>query len=188
MSEEIKNNVEGSQNEVKTYTEEEVAALVQSEADKRVTQALKTQQEKFEKKMSEAEKLRNMDESQQEKYKLEQRIAELEEANRAFSLAENKATLAKALADRNLPVQFVDYLVGEDAEVMMSNVNEFEKSWKAAIADAVSAKLSTSGGVAKGGTVKQTGITKEEFQKMTLAQQSELYQTNKQLYLELSKR
>ena len=184
----MKNNVEGSQNEVKTYTEEEVAALIQSEADKRVTQALKTQQEKFEKKMSEAEKLRNMDESQQEKYKLEQRIAELEEANRAFSLAENKATLAKALADRNLPVQFVDYLVGEDAEVMMSNVNEFEKSWRAAIADAVSAKLSTSGGVAKGGTVKQTGITKEKKKKMTLAQQSELYQTNKQLYLELSKR
>ena len=31
-------------NDVKTYTEDEVLALIQSEADKRVNQALKTQQ------------------------------------------------------------------------------------------------------------------------------------------------
>lgn len=35
--------------EAKTFTEEEVVALIQSEADKRVSQALKTQQKKYEK-------------------------------------------------------------------------------------------------------------------------------------------
>lgn len=38
--------------EVKTYTQDEVLALLQSETDKRVTAALKTQQKKYEKQLS----------------------------------------------------------------------------------------------------------------------------------------
>lgn len=190
MAEEFKNNEQGAEPEVKdvkTYTEEEVLKLIQSEADKRVSQALKTQQAKFEKQMSEAEKLREMDESQRETYKLQQRIAELEEANKAFALAENKATLARSLSERKLPVQFVDYLVADDAEVMMANVNEFEKVFKAAVNDAVSAQIA--GKVPRGTADKAQGtLTREDFAKMTLAQQSQLYATNKQLYMELSKR
>ena len=40
------------QNSVKTYTQDEVLALIQSEADKRVTAALKTQAKKHEKELS----------------------------------------------------------------------------------------------------------------------------------------
>ena len=36
-------------------------------------------------------------------------------------------------------------------------------------------------------TQKETALTKEMFKKMTLSQQQELYVTNKELYLELSK-
>ena len=60
MAEDINNNnnengTENNQqqeNTPKTYTEEEVLALIQSEADKRVNQALKTQQKKYEKQLS----------------------------------------------------------------------------------------------------------------------------------------
>ena len=38
--------------EVKTYTQEEVLALLQKESDKRVTEALKKQQKKYEKQLS----------------------------------------------------------------------------------------------------------------------------------------
>ena len=176
-----------NEEEVKTYTEEEVLKLIQSESDKRVSQALKTQKEKFEKKISEAEKLRNMDETQQTQYKLEQRIEELEELNRKYALAENKATLSKALAERNLPVQFVDYLVGDDAEEMMQNLTDFEKVWKAAVTDAVSTQLAKGAINLKSASTKQSGLTKEEFHKMSLAQQQELYNTNKELYDELNK-
>ena len=49
----IVNETEDSQvTEVKTYTQEEVLALLQSETDKRVSQALKTQQKKYEKQLS----------------------------------------------------------------------------------------------------------------------------------------
>ena len=42
----ITNNSEEEKVEEKTFTQEEVLKLIQSEADKRVSQALKTQQKK----------------------------------------------------------------------------------------------------------------------------------------------
>ena len=42
------NNNEGMEPEAATFTKEEVLAMIQSESDKRVAQALKTQQRKFE--------------------------------------------------------------------------------------------------------------------------------------------
>lgn len=166
---------------------EQIQKMIQSESDRRTNQALEKQRQKFEKQMSEAEKLRTMDESARETYKLEQRIKELEELNSAYMLSENKATLAKALSERGLPITFVDYLVAQDADAMMNNVNEFEKAWKAAINDAITVQLKGSS-KPNGASVSQTGLTKEQFKKMSMAQQAELYNTNKTLYMELSKR
>jgi hypothetical protein len=67
--------VETAQEEVKTYTQDEVLALLQSETDKRVTAALKTQQKKYEKQLS----LSKLDGSEREKAEKDNRIAELEE-------------------------------------------------------------------------------------------------------------
>ena len=54
--ENIENNVVNNEGvetqEVKTYSFEEVQALLQSETDKRVSQALKTQEKKFKKELS----------------------------------------------------------------------------------------------------------------------------------------
>lgn len=185
-------NVENSNSDTvdtgaeKTFTEEEVLKLIQKEADKRVTSALKKQQAKFEKQQSEAEKLRNMDETQRKEYEFEQRVKQFEAKEREFTINQNKLEATKVMAERKLPIQFVDYIVAEDAETMMENINTFETQFKAAVSDAVTARIGT--GTPKGGAVKQTGITKEQFKKMTLAQQSELYKTNPTLYKELSHR
>ena len=45
-------NQEQENKETKTYTQDEVLALIQSEADKRVTSALKKQKQKYEKELS----------------------------------------------------------------------------------------------------------------------------------------
>lgn len=167
----------------KTYTEAELLDIVQREADKRVTSALKTQQAKFEKKLSEAEKLRNMDESQRKQYEFETKLAEFEQQKKEFAITQNKLEASKVLAERGLPVAFVDYIVAEDADTMMTNISTFETLFKSAVSDAVSAKIST--GVPKGNSTKQVGITKEDFRKMSLAQQSEIYKTNPNLYKQL---
>ena len=69
---------ETNENEIKTYTEQEVAELLQREGDRRVTSALKKQQKQFESKIAEAEKLRGMDEAQRQQYEFEQKVKELE--------------------------------------------------------------------------------------------------------------
>lgn len=172
------------QTETKTYTEQEVMELLQREGDRRVTSALKKQAAQFETKMAEAEKLRGMDEAQRKEYEFNQKVAELEAREKEFNLMQNKLEASKVLANRDLPIEFVDYIVADDADTMMENINTFEKAFKAAVADAVTKKMASP--TPKGSSVKQTGITKEEFKKMNLAQQAELFRTNPALYKELT--
>lgn len=167
----------------KTYTQEEVNALLQQEGDRRVSAALKKQADKFAKEKAEAQKLQEMDENQKKEYEYEKRIHELEEKEKEFNLMQNKISASKVMDEHGLPVSFVDYIVAEDADTMMENINNFEREWKAAIADAVSARLSSP--TPKGGSGKQTGLTREEFTKLTLAQQAEIYRTNPELYKQM---
>ena len=172
--------------EVKTYTQEEVDKLLQQEADRRVTSALKKQAEKFEREKAESEKLRDMDEQQRKEYEYEKKVKELENKEREFNLMQNKLEASKIMGEHGLPVSFVDYIVAEDAETMMANITNFETQWKAAVADAVSARIAQP--APKGSNVSQTGLTKEAFKKMSLAQQSEIYRTNPGLYKQLTAR
>lgn len=169
----------------KTYTESEVQALLQREGDRRVTNALKKQQKEFEIKQAEAEKLRAMDENQRKEYEYAQKLQELEQREREFTVAQNKLEATKVLANRELPIEFVDYIVAEDADTMMENINVFERAFKAAVADAVAKKIASP--APKGGSVKQTGMTKEEFKKLSVAQQSELFRTNPELYRQMTR-
>lgn len=168
----------------KTYTEEEVQALLQKEGDRRVSSAQKKWEKDLENKMAEAEKLRNMDESQRKEYEYTQKLQELEQREKDFAIAQNKVEAMKVMSNRNLPVEFIDYIVAEDAETMMTNINTFEKMFNSAVADAVAKRIASP--APKTGSAKQTGLTREEFKKLSVAQQAEIYRTNPELYKQLS--
>lgn len=191
MADEVKGSVEtstvetGEVSTVKTYTEEEVQALLQKEADRRVSSALKKQQKEFETKMAEAEKLKSMDESQRRDYEYNQKLQELEQRERDFTIAQNKLEATRVLANRELPIEFVDYVVADDAETMMDNITRFEKLFKACVADAVSRKISSP--TPKTGAMIQTGMTKADFKKLSIAQRASLQQSNPELYESLRK-
>ena len=119
--------INAGDNVEKTYTEAEVQALLQQEADRRVSSALKKQQKQFESKMEEAEKLRTMDDNQRKEYEYQQKVQELERREHEFTITQNKLEATKVLSARGLPVEFVDYIVADDAETMMENINTFEK-------------------------------------------------------------
>lgn len=169
----------------KTYTESEVQAMLQREADRRVSSALNKQKKEFEKQVAESEKLRTMDENQRKEYEYSQKLQELEQRERDFTIAQNKLEATKVMANRKLPIEFVDYIVAEDADTMMNNITVFETAFKAAVADAVAEKMEAR--TPRGSTSKQTGLTKEEFKKMSIAQQSEIYRTNPELYKQLTR-
>ena len=182
--------VEGSANETlttevgkenaKTYTEEEVQALLQREADRRVSSSLKKQQKEFENKMAEADRLKAMDDNQRKEYEYNQKLQELEQREKDFAVAQNKLEATKVMANRGLPVEFVDYIVAEDAETMLEYINVFDRAFKSAVSDAVSKKISNPS--PKQGAAQQTGMTREDFKKLNISQQAELYRTNPKLY------
>lgn len=174
--------------ETKTYTQEEVNALLQQEGDRRVTAALKKQAQKFEAEKSEAAKLATMNEEQKKEFEFNKKVQELEEREREFNIMQNKLSATKVMTDKGLPIAFVDYIVAEDAETMMTNITEFEKAWKAAIADAVSARLGADSQTPKTKTVSQAGLSSEEFKKLSVAQQAEIYKSNPELYKQLTQR
>lgn len=184
-TETIETPVEG-QEEVKTYSEEEVARMLQVEADRRVSQALAKQQAKFKQQMDEAEKLRTMNEEQKAQYQLEQRIKEIEAKEKEFALKENRYEAQKIMAEKNIPLAFADFIVAEDAETMMANISLFEKEFRAAVRAEVDKRIASPAPKANIGV--DTAITKEQFMKMTIAQQTELYKQDPELYKRLTQR
>ena len=189
MTEEVKGSLqetstqEGEVSTEKTYTESEVQALLQQEADRRVSSALKKQKKEFETQMAESEKLRSMDESQRKEYEYQQRLLQLEQKEKEFNIAQNKLEATKVLANRELPIEFVDYVVADDAETMMENITALERVFKAAVQDAVAKRIASP--APKVGQVKQTGMTKDDFKKLSFSERTQLYQTNPDLYEKL---
>ena len=170
--------------EVKTYTQEEFDKALQSEVDKRVTQAMQTAERKADARVKEAKKLAQMSEQQRYEYELETREKAIAQKEQELALAENKATAASVLADKGISAKLVDFVVAEDAETMMNNINLLEQEFKASVKAEIEKRLATS--TPKKNLPTDKPITKETFSKMKLTEQAVLYQQNPELYKQLS--
>ena len=111
-------NTEETSEEVKTYTAEEVDALLQSEADRRVTSAMKKKEREIAalKKQIENEKtLSQLDEESRATAEKDMKIAELEGQLKDFQMAQTKNEVMKVLNARGLSAEFADMLaIGTD--------------------------------------------------------------------------
>jgi hypothetical protein len=145
-----------------------------------VSQAQKT----WKKQQEEAEKLAAMTAEEKVDYEYKQKLSELEERESNLAKRELLAETEKQLAQKGLPSEAAAFIVAVDAETTKSNIDAFAEMFNKAVESAVTGKIGTGAPKAKTGS---TGITKEEFKKMSLAAQAELYHTNKALYDELSK-
>lgn len=168
------------QEEVKTYTQDEVLALIQREGDKRVSQALKTQQKKYEKQLS----LSKLDGDEREKAEKDNRIAELEEQLAKFEIERNKSELKSVLASRGLSAEFADIInITDDIEASQANIDKLDKLFKAAVKAEVERRLA--GNAPKGNGANAAEITKETAKKMSIAQLTELEKTQPELFAKL---
>ena len=158
------------QQEVKTYTQDEVLKLLQSETDKRVSQALKTQQKKYEKQIS----LSKLDGSEREKAEKDNRIAELEEQLAAFQIERNRSELKSVLSSRGLSAEFADIIaINDDIEASQANIDMLDKLFKAAVKAEVEKRLAGSAPKGNGGS-NPAEITREAARKMSMAELSKL--------------
>ena len=169
--------------ETKTYTQEEVDKMLQSEVDRRITSALKKQAKSNEAKIKEAQKLAQMNESEKYQYELEQRERAIEEKEKALALAENKNEASKILADKGLSLSLVDFVIAEDAETMNSNIRLLEKAFKDSVKREVEKRLGSS--APKKNLPPDETITKEQAKKMGIRERQQLLMNNPELYAQL---
>lgn len=172
-------------NEPKTYTQEEVDALLQKESDRRVTEALKKAEKKNQDKVKEAQRLAQMNEQEKYEYELKQREEAIEAKERALTLAENKNEASKILSEKGLSLSLVDFVVADDADTMKYNIDILDRAFKASVKAEVEKRLGSNN--PKRTTAINDGVvTKEQFKKMSISEQADLLKNNPELYKQLT--
>lgn len=162
-----------TETETKTYTEDEVLALIQSECDRRVSQALNTQKKKYEKQLS----LSKLDDEAREKAEKDDRIAELEQKLAQMTVESNRSELKSTLGSRGLDARFADLLnITDDTEANQRVIADFDKLWKAAVNAEVEKRISSN--APKHNSTSPTEMTKDAFAKMSLSEQSNYIQVH----------
>ena len=155
--------------EAKTYTQEEVLRLLQSESDKRVNQALAKQKKEYEKKLS----LSSLDEQQRKDAEAQMRIEELQSQLAQFQIEKNKSELKSVLSSRGLSAEFADIIsIGEDITEAQTNIDTLDRLFKAAVKAEVEKRLA--GNTPKGNSSSTGELTKEAVKKMSMAELNKL--------------
>ena len=183
VNEEIKDtDVKVDTVEVKTFTQEEVNEMI----SKRLQRERKDIKAQIEAERKQAEELAKLSEQEKASKLLEIKEKELNEKIKAFENEKLLNETSKQLASKNLPIQFAEMLKGNDAEKTFENIQLFEAKFNEAVEKVVTERL-------RGNAPKTTtsssvaSITKEQFNKMDLAQRQKLFNDNRELYNELSK-
>ena len=159
----------GTEPEGKTYTQEEVLRLLQSESDKRVNQALAKQKKEYEKKLS----LTSLDEQQRKDAEAQMRIEELQNQLAQFQIEKNKSELKSVLSSRGLSAEFADIIsIGEDITEAQTNIDTLDRLFKAAVKAEVEKRLA--GNTPKGNSSSTGEITKDTVKKMSMAELNKL--------------
>jgi hypothetical protein len=170
----------GTEEEVKTYTADEVMKLLQSESDKRVSAALKKQQQKYEKQLS----LSKLDGDERAKAEKDNRIAELEQQLAEFQIERNRSELKSVLSSRGLSAEFADIIsINDDIEASQANIDKLDKLFKAAVKAEVEKRIAGNAPKGNGGTPAE--ITKESAKKMSMAELQALEKSNPELFNKL---
>lgn len=131
--------------ESKTYTEEELKAKIQSETDKRVTEAIKTAREKWDKEAAEEKKeaarLAKLSQEEREKELQAKQLKELEETKAELNRVYLERDTIDRLSEENVPIAFKDFLMGVDAETTNDNIKAFKEVYEAEVQKGVEERL-----------------------------------------------
>jgi hypothetical protein len=150
MSEkETKGAVEEQDQKVLTFTQEELDKKLQSEADKRVQEALNTAKSKWEKEWTgkleeaktEAERLAKLSADEKKAEEDKKRADELAKKDKELTVRELQLEAVDELNKRKLPVGFAKILLGETAEDTLEKIKLFETAFREAVQAEVDSKL-----------------------------------------------
>src|SRR5690625_2179509 len=148
-------------------TEEEIQKRIESEADRKLASALEKndkereakQQEAMQKALEEQERLSKLSEKEHKDEELTKREKELADRLAEIERKELKADAVSDLNEKGLPADFADFLLAEDAEKTLENINNFKTTFDNAVNNAVKEKLRQETPSAGGGTISKNQAT-----------------------------
>lgn len=146
-----------NQEEVGKEEQEAISFANQSEfdsvVDKRISKALETAKSKWEAEkeaaISEAEKLAKMNAAERKEAEEQARIAGIEKREKELNMREYRFVAKSQLEENDLPADFVDMVLSDDAETTKSNITALKTAFDKAIEAKVQESL-------KGSTPKAT--------------------------------
>lgn len=185
MENENINTTEETTEEVKTYTQEEVDALIQSKSDQRVTQATDTMNRKIkalERQLENQKTLSQLDEEQRAVEEQRLKYAELQEELQTYKDAARKNEAIKTFSANGLPVELVDFLkFSDDPEDDAKMVASIRDIFKKTLAQARKEWLAETSAVPQIADAMSGKMTKEQFNKLTIAEQQAMYDSDPEL-------
>lgn len=183
---------QAQEQEVKSYSQEEVDKMLQSETDKRITSALATAkgkwEEEYSKKLevekSEAEKLATMSEGErlQAEFAKEKELFLQQKAE--FDKAQIEMVALKELTAKQMPASFLQFVVDESAEKVSERINTLQTEWQEALNSAVENKMA--GRTPQVASVAGTKVlTRKEFGSLPTAERMALLESDPDLISKL---
>lgn len=135
--------------EVVQYSKEELDRLIQSEGDRRVSEALKTAKKKWEtdysarieREREEAARISQMSEKERQEHLLKEREKELAKKEQELTRKQLQLETVKILEERKLPIVFSELLIGSDAESTFDNIKVFAEEWKEALEEELERRI-----------------------------------------------
>lgn len=128
-----------------TFTQADFEKRLQSETDKRVTEALNTQraklEEEFANRQKEAERLAKLSAEEREKETRQKEREKLDAERAAFERERLVFEVGKQLAKEGLDPNFAEFLAGESAEASAENIKAFKAAFKKAVEAGVTERL-----------------------------------------------
>lgn len=173
MTEENQNM--NQEQEAKTYTQEELDKLLQSESDRKTTKALETAKakweeeykQKLEEEKSEAEKLASLSAEDRAKASFEEQKKQWEKEKAEYLKDKMMGETIKQLSSEKLPVDFATYVFADTAEEVKTNIEAFKTAWNTALDEAITERLKGKTPSLGGSVGEVVKMTKADFNKLT---------------------
>lgn len=159
----------GAEQEAETInlTADELQKKIESESDRKLSSALEKKQvewealteQRIQEAIEEKERLSKLSEKERKNEELSKREQEIADRLAEIERKELRSEAIDDLQKKNLPADFADFLLAEDAEKTLENINNFKKSFDDAVNEAVKEKMRQETPSAGGGNISKSQVT-----------------------------
>lgn len=176
--------------EGKTFTQEDLDKAIQQRLAKERKKAElerkrleEEMRERIESEKQEALELAKLSEKERTEREFQKEREKFEQERKEFERKKLELDTKEVLSNEELPSEFASFVMGNDAESTLENINRFKEKWQKAIEAEVNKRLATN----KPKTGGQADVVKNPFSKehFNLTEQARLYQEDPELYKQL---